>query len=72
MIEVVGMSFGSSLRGIGEDFVQMIATLAILLSFVALFWLWSNGGMWLLVVVLVVAILGFVFYKAYRSGYINL
>ena len=67
------MGMGEIMGDIGGDFMQMLAALGILLAFVAGFWLWSTGGTWILVVVLVLAALGFLLYKAYGAGYrINL
>lgn len=57
---------------IGNDFMLMLVSLGILFGIVFLFWIWSTGGTWILVSILVIAILLFGLYKAYAGGYINI
>lgn len=66
------MGLGDLMKDVGGDFTKMLMTIGILLVCIAGFWLWSTGGTWMVVVVLVVAAGAFLLYKAYQAGYINL
>lgn len=66
------MGMGDAFGGIRDDFMQMLATLGILFAFVFLFWIWGIGGTWVIVALLIVVMLGWLLYKAWNSGYINL
>jgi len=57
---------------IKSDGMRTLALIGGILAFVALFYVWSTGGTWLVIVLLVVVAGAFLFYKAYQSGYINL
>ena len=63
------MALGDTMKDVGGDFMQMLTVLGILLACVAGFWIWSTGGTWLLIILLLVAAVGFLLYKAYDSGY---
>ncbi len=66
------MGVGDAFGGIRDDFMQMLAALGILFAFVFLFWIWGIGGTWVIVILLALVAAGYLVYKAWNAGYINL
>jgi len=67
---IVGL--GDALGGVRDDFMQMLAALGILFAFVFLFWIWGVGGTWMITALLALIAVGWLLYKAWNAGYINI